>query len=230
MDWALAHVGYTLGLVGPHLYLSLVPVLIGLVIAVPVGWLATKTRALRGLLLSVSGVLYTIPSLALVVVMPLILGTRVLDPVNMIATLSVYTVALLVRSVVDALSSVSPETISAATAIGYGPVRRFWAVELPLSIPVLIAGLRVATVSNISLVSVGALIGLSGLGQMFTDGFQRDIVPEIVLGIVATLVLAILADGALQLIGRLTTPWTRVTRPARVSSPARAAGEAVSAR
>jgi osmoprotectant transport system permease protein len=210
VSWALSHIGYTLGLVGPHLYLSLVPVAVGLVISIPLGWLALRSRVLRGFLLSVSGVLYTVPSLALVVVMPLILGTRVLNPINMVATLTVYTVALLIRSVVDALSSVPEDTVAAATAIGYGSFRRFLAVELPLSIPVLVAGLRVATVSNISLVSVGAIIGLSGLGQMFTDGFQRSIVAEIVLGIVATLLLAVLADGALQLIGRLATPWTRV--------------------
>jgi osmoprotectant transport system permease protein len=209
VSWALAHIGYTLSLVGPHLYLSLVPVAIGLVLSVPLGWLALRSRVLRGFLLSVSGVLYTIPSLALVAIMPLVVGTQTIDPINMITTLSVYTVALLVRSVADALSSVPPETIAAATAIGYGSFRRFVTVELPLSIPVLVAGLRVATVSNISLVSVGSIIGLSGLGQLFTDGFQRDIVPAIVLGIIATVLLAVVVDALLLVIGRLATPWTR---------------------
>ena len=104
--------------------------------------------------------------------------------------------------------------VNSATAMGYGPLRRFVAVELPLSVPVVVAGLRVAAVSNISLVTVGAVIGFGGLGKMFTDGFQREIPEEIVTGIVLVLLLALIVDGLLLLLGRVLTPWDRVGRTA----------------
>ena len=208
--WLNAHWGLVLSTSGQHLYLAMVPVVIGFVLAVPLGWLATKSGVLRGVIFYSFGFIYSIPSLALLVVLPVIIATRILDPLNLIVALTIYTVALLVRSVVDALTSVSWEVRLVATAMGYRPVRRFFAVELPLSVPVLIAGLRVASVSSISLVSVGALLGIGGLGNLFSDGFQHDFVGEIVIGVVASLVLALLADLVLVLIGRLTTPWTRV--------------------
>lgn len=210
MSWFGRNWGRVLDLTGQHLWLAMLPVLIGLVIAVPLGWAAHQWRAARGLLLSVSGILYTIPSLALFVVLPGLLGTKILDPINLVVALTVYTVALLIRSMVDALSSVPPTVIAAATAMGYRPLRRFAGVELPLAVPVLVAGLRVASVSNISLVSVGALIGRGGLGDLFTEGFQRDFLTPIVAGVLGSVVLALLADAVLLLLGRLATPWARV--------------------
>ena len=127
----------------------------------------------------------------------------------MIVALTIYTVALLVRSIADALAAVPAMVVAAATAMGFRPARRFVEVELPLSVPVLIAGLRVATVSNISLVSVGALIGVGGLGELFTDGYQRNFPTEILTGVVLTVLLALAADAALLGIGRLVTPWER---------------------
>ncbi|QUQ71003.1 ABC transporter permease [Kutzneria sp. CA-103260] len=212
MTWVFDHLGLLGDLTVTHVYLSVLPVVIGLIIAIPLGWAASRWRPARAVLLTVSGLLYTIPSLALIVILPALISTKTLDPINVIITLSVYTVALLVRSIADALSAVPPTIVAAATAIGYRPVRRFVGVEFPLAIPVVVAGLRVAMVSNISLVSVGALIGIAGYGQLFTEGFQRQIVTEIVAGIIATLVLALVADVLLQLIGRLVTPWTRVGR------------------
>ena len=149
------------------------PVLVGLVLAVPLGWLANRSPAARAVLIPSAGLLYTIPSLALFIVLPGLLGTQILDPLNVIVALTIYTVALLVRSIADALAAVPRMVVAAATAMGFRPGRRFVEVELPLSVPVLIAGLRVATVSNISLVSVGALIGVGGLGELFTDGYQQ---------------------------------------------------------
>jgi osmoprotectant transport system permease protein len=106
--------------------------------------------------------------------------------------------------------------------MGFRPARRFVEVELPLSVPVLIAGLRVATVSNISLVSVGALIGVGGLGELFTDGYQRDFPTEILTGVVLTVLLALAADAALLGIGRLVTPWERrESRAERAGAKAR---------
>ncbi|MEJ7704193.1 MAG: ABC transporter permease subunit [Geodermatophilaceae bacterium] len=150
---------------GQHIALALIPVLIGAVVALPLGYLAVRRAWLYQPLVTISGVLYSIPSLALFVVLPLIIGTKVLSPLNIIVALAIYTVALLVRSVADALRSVDRNVTQAATAMGYRPVKRLFGVDLPIALPVMLAGLRVATVSNISLVSVGAIIGVGGSGR-----------------------------------------------------------------
>jgi len=208
-DWIPRNRDLILGLLGEHLLLATVPLLVGLVLAVPLGWLASRSPLARAVLIPAAGLLYTIPSLALFIVLPGLLGTRILDPRNVVVALAVYTAALLVRSVADALAAVPAPVLAAATAMGYRPVRRLLAVELPLSVPVLVAGMRVATVSNISLVSVGALIGVGGLGELFTDGFARDFPTEIVTGLLLIVALALLADGLLLVVGRLATPWQR---------------------
>jgi len=210
MGWVSGNLPLIGDLTLEHLYFALPPIVIGLVLAIPLGWLANRTRAGRTVAINLSGLLYTIPSLALFVLLPPLLGTRILDPINVIVALTVYTVALLVRTVADGLSAVPPVVVNSATAMGYGPLRRFTAVELPLSIPVVVAGLRVAAVSNISLVTVGAVIGFGGLGKMFTDGFQRGIPAEIFTGILLVLLLALIVDGLLLLLGRALTPWDRV--------------------
>jgi osmoprotectant transport system permease protein len=214
VSWLARNWVHIADLTRQHVVLALVPVVIGLVVAVPLGWLSSRSAAVRGTLLSVSGVLYTIPSLALIVVLPGILGTKILNPINVIAALSIYAAALLVRSVTDALAAVPERVVAAATAMGYRPVRRFFTVELPLVVPLVVAGLRVAAVSSISLVSVGALIGVGGLGELFTDGFQLDFVTPIIAGIVGSIALALVTDGVLLLIGRVLTPWARAGRRA----------------
>ena len=211
MKWVLDHLDELLATTWQHLGLALLPVLVGLLISVPLGWVAHRWRVARAILVPASSLLYTIPSLALFVLMPLVLGTRILDPINVQAALTLYTIALLVRSVADSLDAVPRETIAAATAIGYGPVRRFLAVEFPLSIPVLVAGVRVAAVSNIALVSVGAIIGVGGLGFYLTHGSQLALpnYDEIIAGIVLIVLLALVIDALLALLGRFLTPWTR---------------------
>jgi osmoprotectant transport system permease protein len=209
-DWIPRNSGLILGLLAEHLRLSLIPVVVGLAVAVPLGWLANRNPVLRAVLIPVAGLLFTIPSLALFIVLPGLLGTQILDPINVIVALTIYTVALLVRSVADALAAVPAMVVAAATAMGFRPARRFVAVELPLSVPVLIAGLRVATVSNISLVSVGALIGVGGLGELFTEGFQSNFPTEIVTGVALTVLLALAADALLLGVGKIATPWDRV--------------------
>jgi osmoprotectant transport system permease protein len=218
MTWVLANLEMIWGLTLEHVVFALVPVVLGIVLAVPLGWLANRTGFGRTLTINVAGLLYTVPSLALFVILPPLLGTQILDPINVIVALTVYTVALLVRTVADALSAVPSVVVNAATAMGYRPMRRFVAVELPLSVPVVVAGVRVAAVSSISLVTVGSVIGFGGLGRMFTDGFQRDIPQEIIAGIVLVLLMALVVDGALVVIGRLLTPWSRTVTTAR--SPA----------
>jgi osmoprotectant transport system permease protein len=208
-EWIPRNADRILFLLVEHLRLALIPVLAGLLLAIPLGWVGNRYRRARAIFIPAAGVLYTVPSLALFVVLPGILGTRILSEINIIVALTIYTVALLVRTVADALAAVPGMIVAAATAMGYRPVRRFFDVELPLAVPVLIAGLRVATVSNISLVSVGALIGVGGLGELFTEGFQLNFPTEIVTGIVLIMLLALLGDALLLGIGRLTTPWVR---------------------
>lgn len=209
-------VGQNLPLLGEltlaHTRLALLPVLAGLLIALPLGLVARRVRWLRGTVLTASGLLYTIPSLALFVLLPPLLGISYLSDLNVLIALTLYALALLVRSVTEALESVPPDALASARALGYGRAGAFWAVELPLAGPVLLAGLRVAMVSTVSMVTVGALIGVSSLGSLFTDGFQRRIVAEILTGVVLTALLALVLDLVLQLIGRALLPWQGRTR------------------
>lgn len=213
MDWVLRNSGLVLELTREHLVLSLLPVLLGLVLAIPLGWLANRRSWGRTLTLNAAGFLYTLPSLALFVFLPPIIGTRILDPLNVIVALTVYVLALLVRTVADGLSAVPERIVDSATAMGFRPVRRFLAVELPIAVPVIVAGLRVAAVSSISMVTVGSVIGFGGLGKMFTEGFQREIPQQTVAGIVLVLLLAVVVDALLVLAGRLLTPWERAQQP-----------------
>lgn len=209
MTWIANNTGRLLDLFGWHAYLSVAPLVLGLVIAIPLGWLARRHRGLYPPMVGVTGLFYTIPSLALFVVFPLILGTQILDPVNVVAALTIYTVALLVRTVADGLAAVPEDVVQSATAMGYRRFRRLLQVELPVATPVIAAGMRVAAVSNVSLVSVSALIGVPQLGKLFTEGFQKTYAAPLVTGIVGCLVLALLLDAAILGITRLLTPWQR---------------------
>ncbi|MET4002366.1 osmoprotectant transport system permease protein [Arthrobacter sp. UYCu511] len=212
MDWFLANLPQVLNLTGYHLIQSVVPLVLSVIIAIPLAQLARLNKAVGATILSVGSLLYTIPSLALFVILPSILGTKILDFANIIVALTIYAVALLVRSTLDALNSVERTIRESATAMGYRPLQRFLTVDLPLSIPVLFAGLRVISVSNISLVTVGSLLGIPSLGFFFTDGLQRNFPTEIVVGIVITLILALLMDVLLVLLQRLLTPWLRASK------------------
>ena len=194
---------------GWHARLSALPLLIGLLIALPLGWLARRYRWLYPPLVTVAGLLYTIPSLALFILLPGVLGTRILDPNNVVVALTIYTVALLVRVVADGLGAVPEEVLQAATAMGYRRIGRLLKVELPIAVPVIAAGLRVAAVSNVSLVSVSALLGVPELGQLFTNGFQISYQTPILLGIILSVLLALVFDSVIQLVARLLTPWRR---------------------
>lgn len=197
-----------------HLYLAGVPLLIGLLISLPLGWVAARYRWTAPTIVAGTGLLYTIPSLALFILLPLITGAQILDDSNVLIAMTVYTVALLTRTVADGFTSVPSATRQAATAMGYGELRRTVVVDLPLAIPVLTAGLRVAAVSNVSIVSIAALIGVSQLGSLFTQGFSRNTLDPIVVGVVASVALALALDLLIALGSRLLTPWLRagVTR------------------
>ncbi|WP_409484451.1 ABC transporter permease [Arsenicicoccus dermatophilus] len=211
MTWLQDNLSDVLHLLLTHAWLAAVPLVVGLLIALPLGWVATRLPWLRQPLVLGSGLLYTIPSLALFILMPLVLGTRIVDPLNVVVAMTIYTVALLVRTVVDGLGSVPEDTRQAATAMGIGRVRRLLTVELPLAIPVIAAGLRVAAVSNVSILSVAALIGQPQLGVLFTDGFAVGFLTPIVVGIVACVLLALAFDAVITLAEQALTPWRRGT-------------------
>lgn len=190
-----------------HLALAILPVVAALVICIPLGYLVYRTGKASNFLLALLGVIYSIPSLALFVALPLVLGTRIFDPLNIAVALAIYAVALLVRSVVDGLRSVPDAVKQSASAVGYGSARRFFAIELPLAMPVIFAGLRVVTVSNIALVSVAVIVGGGGLGVLFDRGLSSFFYTPIIVGLALTLVLAMLADGLILLIQRRSLPW-----------------------
>ena len=162
MHYLLIHHHDAWALTLVHLRLSLLPVLIGLAIAVPLGVAVQRAPLARRLTTATASVVFTIPSLALFVVLPVIIGTRILDEANVVVALTAYTAALLVRAVLEALDTVPVDVRDAATAMGYAPIKRIFKVELPLSIPVMTAGLRVVMVTNIAMVSVGSVIGIGG--------------------------------------------------------------------
>ncbi len=209
MRYLLNHLDTAWALTLIHLRLSLIPVALGIVIAVPLGALVWRNTALRRLTTLTASIIFTIPSLALFVVLPLIIPTRILDEANVIVALTLYTTALLVRAVPEALDAVDTRVRDAASAVGYTRLGQLLKVELPLALPVLIAGLRVVAVTNISMVAVGSVIGIGGLGIWFTEGYQSDKSDQIIAGIIAIFLLAIIIDMLILLVGRAITPWAR---------------------
>jgi osmoprotectant transport system permease protein len=206
------HQGEVLSWLWSHAWLSVVPVLAGLAISLPLGYLARRYRFVYPPMVTLTGLLYTIPSIALFVAMPGILGTRVLSPINVAVALTVYSVALLVRVVADGLAAVPPDVAQAATAMGYTRMQRVFKVDLPIATPVIAAGLRVAVVANVSLVAIAATIGVPELGQLFTNGFQLFFYAPILLGIVLCVLLALVLDAVVIGVTRWLTPWRRVAR------------------
>ncbi|MFP7833049.1 ABC transporter permease [Marisediminicola sp. LYQ134] len=209
MNWALSNIDLILEVTLTHIRLAVIPIVLSFVLAIPLGWLANRNATLRSIVITSGSLLYTIPSLPLFVALPVIIGTRVLDETNIIVALTIYGVAVMVRSAADALASVNPATVDAASAMGFSTAARFWRVELPLAGPVLLAGIRVVSVSTIALVSVGSIIGSRNLGYLFLNGRQRDIIEEVVVGIVMTALIAIVFDVILVLVGRALLPWNR---------------------
>jgi osmoprotectant transport system permease protein len=209
MTWLWNNLGLVLGLTADHARLSAIPILVGFAASLPLGWFASRFRPARAIMLTVFGIVFTIPSLALFVALPAILGTKILDDANVIVALSLYAIAMMLRGATDAFGSVSHDVLESATAVGYASGSRFWTVQLPLAGPILLATLRVVSVSTVSLLSVAALIGKGGLGYLFTNGYQRAFPEEIVIGIVFTLLVALVFDLILVTIGRILLPWSR---------------------
>jgi osmoprotectant transport system permease protein len=189
-----------------HLHLTAVSVLLGLVIALPLAVAARRWRWAAGPVLGVTTVLYTIPSLAM---FSLLLPVYGLSASIVIAGLVLYSLTLLVRNILAGLRAVPEDTRQAARGMGYGPVRLLLAVELPLAVPAAMAGLRIATVSAVSLVTVGAIVGYGGLGNLIYSGMNTYFKAQVLTASVLCVVIAVAADLVLLGIQRFLTPWTR---------------------
>lgn len=207
MSWFLGNLDLIWELTLNHISLSIIPIVASFFLSLPLGWLANRNAPLRSIVITGGSLLYTIPSLPLFVILPLVLGTGIVDDTNLVVALSIYGVAIMTRSAADALSSVPATTVDAANAMGFSPGARFFRVELPLAGPVLLAGIRVVSVSTIALVSVGVIIGSRNLGYLFSSGKARGILAEVVAGIVMSLVIALVFDLIIVGIARLLMPW-----------------------
>jgi osmoprotectant transport system permease protein len=189
-----------------HLQLVGWSLLWGLVLAIPLAILAHRFHWLRGPALSVTGILYTIPSIA---AFSLLLPYTGLAQTTAIIPLTAYTLLILVRNVLAGLDAVSGDVLEAAEGMGYSDTRRLFSVELPLAVPSIMAGLRIAAVTLIGLVPVAALVGQGGLGTFMLDGFDRDFQTPLTVGTVLVVIIAVTVDALLLLVQRLVTPWNR---------------------
>ncbi|MGC1208016.1 MAG: ABC transporter permease [Ornithinimicrobium sp.] len=207
MDWTLNNLDTIWDLTLDHVRLSIIPIVVSFFLAIPLGWIAIRSQTLRTIVITGTSLLYTIPSLPLFVILPLVIGTQVLSDINLIVALSIYGVAIMARSAADAFASVDDTTLDASTAMGFSSLSRFFRVQLPLAGPVLLAGIRVVSVSTIALVSVGVIIGSQNLGTLFIKGKQRGILEEVSAGIIMSLLLALVFDLILVFLGKILMPW-----------------------
>ncbi len=189
-----------------HLGLTLVSVLLGLVIAFPLALTARRYPRLESTVLGVSTGIYTIPSLAL---FPLLLPFTGLSATTVVIGLALYALTVLVRSMLDGLRSGPDDVRESATGLGYGATKRLFRIELPLALPVIMAGLRVATVSTVALTTVGSLVAYGGLGNLIKNGVNTDFHAQLLAASVLCVILAVLFDVVLVGAQRLLTPWTR---------------------
>lgn len=205
-DWVASHTGRITDALIQHVELTIIAVVVGLLIAIPVGLLAWRYRNSRGGILGVAGALYTLPSLALFALLVPYTGlTFVTAEIGLVA----YTLLILVRNIVVGLDGVPAEVRDAARGMGFRAARELLYIEVPLALPVIMAGIRIATVTTIGLVTVTALIGEGGLGQLILDGLNRDFRTPLVIGAVLSIALAIVSDVGLGLLQRAVTPWSR---------------------
>lgn len=192
-----------------HAWLTWWAIALGLAVAFPLALLARRWRALHQPFLQVTGVLFTIPSLALFALLVTVTG---LSTTTALIPLVLYTLLILYRNIVLGLEGVPPDVVESAEAMGYRRMRRLLAIEVPLALPVIVAGIRVATVTTIGLVTVTALIGRGGLGQIFLVGFRRDNLTATAVGVLLSVAFAVAADVGLLGVQRVLTPWTRGAR------------------
>lgn len=208
-SWISSNEGTILSLLGQHIELTLIAVAIGLAISLPLGTMAWRVRPLRSPLVGTAGLLYVIPSIALLSIVAPVTGFFSVTTAE-VALVS-YTLLILLRNTIAGFDSVSPEIREAARAMGYNTFQELLRVDLPLATPSILAGVRVATVTVVGLVNVTALLGQGGLGQLIIQGFTEDFNTPIIVGLVLSVLLAGVADAILVTAERLTLPWVRKT-------------------
>ena len=194
-----------------HLLITVSAVLLGLVLAIPLALLARRFARLEPALLGVATGLYTIPSLAL---FPLIVPFTGLSRTTVVVGLALYSLTILVRNTLEGLRGVPPDVVESATGLGYSRTRLFLRIELPLALPVIMAGLRIATVSTVALTTVGAVVAYGGLGNLLKNGVQEDFRAQVLAASVLCVLIAIVLDLMLLAVQRLMTPWARSARAA----------------
>jgi osmoprotectant transport system permease protein len=205
-DWLSTHIPYVLAAVQQHVVLTLIAVVAGLAIALPLGVVAHQYSGLRFPVLTVFGIFYTIPSLAL---FALLIPYTGLGTTSAEIPLIGYNVLILVRNVLVGLDAVPADVLDAADGMGYRRFARMIRVELPLALPSIFAGLRVATVSTIGIVTITAVIGLGGLGQLILRGLIESFHTPLVVATVLSIVLALVADLLIAGTQRFAVPWAR---------------------
>jgi osmoprotectant transport system permease protein len=208
-SWVGDHGDDILARLREHATLTLWALLLGLVIAFPLALLSAGQRPMRAVVIGLTGVLYTIPSLA---AFALLLPFTGLSRTTAIIPLATYTLLILIRNIFAGLDGVPVEVQDAAIGMGYSRMRKLFRVDLPLALPTIFAGIRIALVTVIGLIPVAALIGQGGLGQLMRDGFERDFRTPLVVGVALTVALAVTADLLVLGIQRMVTPWTRRDR------------------
>ena len=192
-----------------HLTIAVPAIIASVLIAVPIGAWAQRSKGVGGVVLSFLTVLYAVPSLPLLIVIPVLSGVALRSRVNMVVVLTIYGIAVLIRQCAEAFAAVPVDVLESADALGMSRLRRFCTVELPLAVPVIVSGTRVVITSTVALVTIGAFIGVRSLGTLFTDGFQRGLTVEVLAGLVMTIALALLLDALAVGVGALMTPWRR---------------------
>ena len=204
-DWIVDNLDAIGQRVGEHLVMVVAAVVIGFVVSFGLALLARRFRRTYGPILAVTGTLYAIPSLALFVLLIPVTGLTLMTG---IIALVLYTLLILVRNIVVGLDGVPPDVVEAANGMGYSPAQRVWRVELPIATPVIIAGLRIATVTTVGLVAITTFIGLGGLGYLIINsGVRRFFPTSIYVGVLLCVVLAVAADAGLAWLQRRLTPW-----------------------
>jgi osmoprotectant transport system permease protein len=207
-DWVGRHGAEIWMRTREHVFLTAVAVLVGMTLAFPAAVVASRVRAVANPLLAVTGILYAIPSLAL---FALLVPWTGLSRTTALVALTVYTLLILVRNTLTGLKEVPADVREAAHGMGYSATRQLLRVELPLAVPAIVAGIRIATVTTIGLVTVTALIGQGGYGQLILDGYYRDFRTPLVVGSALSVLLAVVADVGLLGAQRLVTPWARAS-------------------
>jgi osmoprotectant transport system permease protein len=210
VNWAWDNRRYIADLLGDHALLAFLPLAIGLLLAIPLGLLVAHAPRARFPILAVCAFVQAVPALTFFVVFPALLDTKLNDRINVIVALSLFAVALLTRTVADAVRGVPAHVRLCADAMGMSGVARTMRVELPVSLPAIVAGLRTAAVACVTLASASAVVGVRGLGTLFTEGYDTGFETEVLVGVAAVALTALAADVVLVRGAKFFSPWSRL--------------------